>query len=268
MPETVLVTGAGSGIGRELVRLFVVEGAHVLAVSLVQAELDQLRCNIQTAEAQLETLCMDLATPQAAEQLVAWCEDHDLTVGTLVNNAGFACFGPAVGLPADRVATMIALNVTTLTGLSMRFGAQMKARGRGRILNVGSTAGMVPYPNMAAYCASKAYVNSFTLTLAAELRPHGVTVTLLAPGATRTRFAEAAGILDFAEKSRLKELFLAGQAGGPEAVALAGYRAMLAGRTCVVTGTLSRTAILVHRLLPQSVIPGLRRRLSRVMGPP
>ena len=268
MPETVLVTGAGSGIGREFVRLFLAEGAPVLAVSLLRTELDQLRRDFRATGTQLQTLCMDLAAPQAAEQLLAWCADHAVTVGTLVNNAGFACFGPAVGLPADRVAAMIGLNVTTLTGLSMRLGAQMQARGRGRILNVGSTAGMVPYPHMAAYCASKAYVNSFTLTLAAELRPHGVTVTLLAPGATRTRFAEASGILDYAGASRLKDLFRAGQAGGPEAVALAGYRALLAGRTCVVTGTLARSAVLVHRLLPQSVIPGLRRRLSRVMGPP
>jgi short-subunit dehydrogenase len=211
---------------------------------------------------------MDLSEPDAAERLVAWCRDRDLTVDTLVNNAGFACFGEAVDANPSRVASMIALNITTLTKLSILFGAQMKARGRGRILNLGSTAGMVPYPNMAAYCATKAYVNSFTLTLAAELRPHGVTVTCLAPGATQTRFAESGGILDFPRASAMKSLFVTGKASAPADVAQAGYRALLAGRRFALTGKLAVSANLASRLLPQYMLPEARRRLSWLMGPP
>ena len=122
---------------------------------------------------------------------------------------------------------MIALNVAAPTKLAMLFGAQMRARGRGRILNVGSTAGMAPY------CATKAYVNSFTLALAAELKPHGVAVACLAPGVTQTRFAEDGGILGFGGPSRLKALFAAGKAARwPtwRATATGGCRA--AGTSC------------------------------------
>ena len=262
MADTVVVTGAGSGIGREFVRLFLAEGTPVLAVSLLQTELDQIGRDLPATPGQLSILCMDLSAADAAERLIAWCREHGMTVGTLINNAGVACFGEAVDEAPARVESMIALNVTTLTKLAIGFGAQMKARGRGRILNVGSTAGMVPYPNMAAYCATKAYVNSFTLTLAAELRPHGVTVTCLAPGATQTRFAEAGGILDFRGASRLKTLFVAGKAGSPANVARDGYRGLLAGRNFVLTGKLARTANLASRLLPQSVLPGLLRRIA------
>lgn len=268
MIETVVITGAGSGIGREIARLFVADGSQVLAVSLDQTELDKLHGELEAADGQMLTLRMDLSETDAAERLVAWCQHRDLTVVTLINNAGFACFGEAVDAAPARVASMIALNVTTLTKLSMLFGAQMKARGRGRILNVGSTAGMVPYPNMAAYCATKAYVNSFTLTLAAELKPHGVTVTCLAPGATQTRFAEAGGILDFAGASQMKALFVARKASAPADVARAGYRALLGGRRFVLTGKLALNANLASRLPPQHVLPELRRRLSWLMGPP
>jgi hypothetical protein len=268
MAGTVVITGAGSGIGREFTRLFVADGSRILAVSLDQAELDRLQPELQPADGQLSTLCMDLAETDSADRLVAWCRDRELTVDTLINNAGFACFGEAVDAAPARVASMIALNVTTLTKLSMLFGAQMKARGRGRILNVGSTAGMVPYPNMAAYCATKAYVNSFTLTLAAELRPHGVTVTCLAPGATQTRFAEAGGILDFPGASQMKTLFVTRKASAPADVAQAGYQALMAGRRFALTGKLSVSANLASRLLPQHMLPEVRRRLSWLMGPP
>jgi short-subunit dehydrogenase len=266
--ETVVVTVAGSGIGREFVRLFIAEDSSVLAVSILQAELDQLQRDLPSADGHLPTLCMNLASADAAERLIAWCQDRCMTVVTLINNAGFACFGEAVTEVPARVASMIALNVTTVTKAAMLFGAQMKARGRGRILNVGSTAGMVPYPNMVAYCATKAYVNSFTFTLATELKPFGVTVACLAPGATQTRFAEAGGILNFSGASQLKALFVAGKACSPSDVARDGYRGLLAGRNFVLTGKLAGTANLVSRLLPQRKIPGLRRRMTLLMGPP
>jgi len=266
--EIVVVTGAGSGIGREFVKLFVADGAQVLAVSLLQEELGELQRDLPAAGRHLSTLCMDLSEADAAERLLAWCQGQGFTVGTLINNAGFACFGEAVDQTVGRMASMIALNVTTLTKLAVLFGAQMKARRQGRILNVGSTAGMVPYPNMAAYCATKAYVNSFTLTLAAELKPYGVTVTCLAPGATQTRFAEAGGITRFGGASRLKDMFAAGQASSPAEVARAGYDGLLTDKKFVLTGKLSGAANLVSRLLPQSSIPETRRRISWLLGPP
>jgi len=257
MSEVVIITGAGSGIGREFVKLFVADGACVLAVSLLQAELDELSRDIPSGAGQLTTLQMDLTAADAAERLLAFCSDRNITPGTLINNAGFGCFGEAVEENIGKVASMIALNVTTLTKLSLLFGAQMKTRGSGRILNVGSIAGMVPAQNMAAYCATKAYVNSFTLTLAAELKPYGVTVTCLAPGATQTKFAEAGGILGFMGRSKLKSMFAAQKGGSPADVARHGYQGLLAGKNFVLTGKDARTAYLVSRLLPQAIIPRL-----------
>jgi hypothetical protein len=268
MTEIVVITGAGSGIGREFVRLFIADGSRVLAVSLLQDELSTLARDVPVGDRQLSTLCMDLSEPDAAERLLAWSGERGFTVGTLVNNAGFACFGETVDQAVARVTSMIALNVTTMTKLAVLVGAQMKARRQGRILNVGSTAGMVPYPNMAAYCATKAYVNSFSSALAAELKPYGVTVTCLAPGATQTRFAESSGLIRYDGASRLKDMFVAGRASSPADVARAGYEGLLANKTFVLVGKLASTANLVSRILPQSSIPETRRRISWLLGPP
>lgn len=262
MTDIAVVTGAGSGIGRELARLLLADGSSVLAVSLLPAELDSLAQEHPGAGDRLRTLAMDLAEPDSAERLVAWCDAQGLSIGTLVNCAGFACYGEAVELSPARVAAMIALNVTTLTKLSMLVGAQMKARGRGRILNVGSSMGLTPFPEMAAYSASKAFVNTFSVTLDAELRPFGVTVTCLAPGATATNFAAAGGILAFQGRSKIKALFVDGKAAAPAEVARAGYRAMRAGRNFVLAGALARTANLAARLVPLPMIPGVLRRFG------
>src|SRR5262249_11015079 len=143
----------------------------------------------------------------AAATLLQWCQDNDWVPDILINNAGFACFGDAVDLSPERVANMLELNMITLTMTSMLFGRQMKERGHGAILNVGSTAGMIPSVRMASYCASKSYVNTFTYALAAELKPFGVTVTCLTPGATQTKFAQAGGIDTFTGKSLLNNMF-------------------------------------------------------------
>ena len=116
----------GPAFGREFVKLFVADGAQVLAVSLLQEELGELQRDLPAAGRHLSTLCMDLSEADAAERLLAWCQGQGFTVGTLINNAGFACFGEAVDQTVGRMASMIALNVTTLTKLAVLFGAQME----------------------------------------------------------------------------------------------------------------------------------------------
>mgnify|MGYP001370491893 CR=1 FL=1 len=253
----VIVTGAGSGIGREFTKLFLADGSAVLAVSLLDSELDALRSELSSYGSRLETLQMDLAEPSAAEKLLSWCREHDWIPDTLINNAGFACFGDAVELPLDRVTSMIELNVATLTKMSMLFGAVMKERRRGAILNVGSTAGMMPATRMAAYCATKSYVNTFTYALAEELRPYGVTVTCLTPGATQTNFAKAGGISTFEGRSMLRDIFAKNKAASPADVARAGYDALQRGKRQALVGTGARLATVGSRLLPQRRIPAL-----------
>jgi len=257
--KKVVVTGAGSGIGKEFTKLYLEDGSHVLAVSLVQSELDQLSEDFRFEAARLRTLQMDLSKPDAAAALLQWCEENDWFPDTLINNAGFACFGDAVDLSPERVANMLELNVITLTMSSMLFGRRMKQRGHGAILNVGSTAGMVPSVRFASYGASKSYVNTFTYALAAELKPHGVTVTCLTPGATQTKFAQAGGIDTFDGKSLLHNMFQKNKAGSPAEVARAGYDALASGRRQALVGKGAKFAAVLSRAVSQRNLPNLIR---------
>ncbi len=257
--KKVVVTGAGSGIGKEFTKLFLEDGSRVLAVSLVQTELDQLTEDFAFGSPRLQTLQMDLAKPDAAAALLQWCHDNDWFPDTLINNAGFACFGDAVDLLPERVANMLELNVITLTMTSMLFGREMKERGYGALLNVGSTAGMVPSMRFASYGGSKAYVNAFTYALSAELKPFGVNVTCLTPGATQTKFAQAGGIDTFNGKSLLHNMFEKNKAGSPAEVARAGYDALAARKTHALVGTGSKFAAIASRLVAQHRLPHLVR---------
>jgi short-subunit dehydrogenase len=255
--KKVIVTGAGSGIGKEFTRLFLADGSAVLAVSLLDSELERLTADLPSYGERLQTLQMDLADPAAAEKLLSWCTANDWVPDTLVNNAGFACFGDAVDLPLDRVISMLELNVVTLTKTSMLFGAIMKERGHGEILNVGSTAGLVPAMRWAGYAASKAYVNTFSFVLAAELKPHGVTVTCLTPGATLTNFSRAGGIDDFKGKSMMRDMFAKKKASSPADVARAGYDALKKKKTHALVGKGASLAAIAPRLISQWRMPTL-----------
>lgn len=255
--KKVIVTGAGSGIGKEFTKLFLQDGSRVLAVSLLQDELDQLGDDLRFGADRLETLAMDLSKPDAAQALLRWCDENDWLPDTLINNAGFACFGDSTDLAPERVANMLELNVVTLTMTSMLFGRRMKERGHGAILNVGSTAGMMPSVRIASYCASKSYVNTFTYALAAELKPYGVTVTCLTPGATQTKFAHAGGIDTFKGKSLLHNMFDNSKAGSPVKVARAGYDALAAGKVHALAGKGAMLAAVASRVISQKRIPML-----------
>lgn len=257
MQKKVLITGAGSGIGKEFVKLFLADGSHVLGVSLLDEELQRLTADLDPAGKLLQTLQLDLSLPEAAETMMTWCTDHDWIPDIVINNAGFACFGDAVDLNPERVSSMLALNVIGLTTSSMIFGKMMKERRSGAILNVGSTAGMVPSVRMASYCGSKSYVNTFTYALAAELKPFGVSVTCLTPGATQTNFAHAGGIDTFAQKSLLHNMFEKGKAGSPATVAKAGYDAVARRRPQALVGKGATLAAALSRLVSQKRLPNL-----------
>lgn len=259
--ENVIVTGAGSGIGKAFTRLFLADGAHVLAVSLLPEELDRLRDEMADVGGTLVTHVQDLSAPGAAEALLAHCDAQGWQVDTLVNNAGFATFGDVVDTDLMRIETMLRLNVITVTALSSLFGARMRERSSGTILNVGSTAGMVPAVRFAAYGGTKAYVNAFTVALREEMRPNGVNVTCLAPGPVQTKFAETAKIDSFDGTSMLKKWFASGRGSTAEDVARAGYDGMREGKAMVLAGTGSGLAALAQHLIPQSLLPRLMKNM-------
>src|SRR5262249_18492096 len=136
---------------------------------------------------------MDLATAGAGAALKGRIDVHGIAVDVLVNNAGYGIYGDFVVPPLPRILNMLQLNMLTLTALTHVFAQDMVARGSGRILLIASQLGFQPVPGYAAYAASKAYVLNFGEALHEELKPYGVSVTVLAPGITATSFGGVAG---------------------------------------------------------------------------
>lgn len=255
--ETVLVTGASSGIGRELAALFAADGCELVLTARREARLrelaDELRERYGTRS---RVLPADLADPAAGARLVAALDEAGVEVDVLVNNAGFGCCGPALELPLERQRDLLEVNVGALTELTLRLAAGMRARGRGGILNVASTAGFQPGPFMAVYYASKAYVLSFTEALAEELRGTEVRVTAFCPGPTATEFVEAA---DLPAKIAFERF-----AADAAATARRGYDGFRRGRVVVVPGLLNRVTTQAVRFAPRFLV---RRVVRRLQGP-
>ncbi len=255
-----LVTGAGAGTGREYVRLLLADRLTVVAVSLLDDELHALQAEFDPTGERLITKQADLSEPDSAEKLLAWCDEHAYQVDVLINNAGFAVYGPPIDVDLYKVERMLMLNVVTSTKMSLIFGRRMKERGCGRILVMGSSAGFSPTARFAAYSASKAFTNSFSLALGAELAPCGVTVTTVAPGSFRSKFADAADVTGFAGHSVLKRIYESEKLDAP-AVARAGYGALQKGKPIVTVGIKAVVAKLLSRLLS----PAFMARRSRIL---
>ncbi|MGZ3685941.1 MAG: SDR family NAD(P)-dependent oxidoreductase [Bdellovibrionota bacterium] len=247
-----LITGASAGLGAEFAKLFADDGHDLILVARRRDRLEEVARALKGLHSRLQVhvIDLDLGKPGAGCELFARasrCGEIDF----LVNNAGFGNSGAFAQIPLERELELIDLNIRTLVETTRLFLPSMIQRGRGRILNLGSMAGFQPGPFMANYYASKAFVNHFSEALSEELRGTGVTCTLLAPGATRTEFASAAGL----ENSRL---FKAGAASAVS-VARSGYLAMLRGRTLKVPG-------LLNWLMVQSVRFSPRARARKAAG--
>ena len=256
MKGTALITGASAGLGRDFAHLFAADGHDVILVARRRDRLDALAAELASAHGVGTTVFdVDLADPAAPRRLVEQLRARRLEVDFLVNNAGFGATGAFAEVPLERETRMIQVDVTALVELTGLLLPDMKARRRGRILNVGSTAGFQPGPFMATYYASKAFVNSFTEALAYELEGSGVTATLSCPGATATEFAAHAGNAE----SLLFKLGAADSAG----VAREAYRAMMAGRRLVIHGVTNKLGVQSLRVSPRSVVLALAARLNK-----
>jgi uncharacterized protein len=258
--KVALVTGAGAGTGREYVRLLLGDGYQVIAVSLLDDELAALARDLDPGDDRLVVKQADLCEPDSADKLLAWCDEHGYQVDVLINNAGFAVYGAPSEVDVHRVERMLMLNVVTSTKMSMLFGRRMKERGHGKILVMGSSAGYSPTVRFAAYAASKAYTNSFTVSLGAELEGSGVTVTDVAPGAFQSKFAATADVNAFQGNSVMKRVY-ATERLDAAGVAATGYRALLAGKPLVTVGSKGIAAKLVGRLFS----PVFVARRSRIL---
>jgi hypothetical protein len=195
MPQTALITGASSGIGAEFARYHARKGGDLVLTARSEGKLRALAAELEAAHGiTAHVFALDLGAADGAQALIAKIAEAGLTIDILINNAGFGGQGRHIDRSLAEELSMIDLNVKALVTLCHHFSREMALRARGRILNVGSTAGFMPGPLQAVYFATKSFVQSFSQALDQEMRPQGVTVTLLAPGYVRTGFADRADL--------------------------------------------------------------------------
>jgi hypothetical protein len=245
--QTALITGATTGIGYELARIFAQHGYGLVIVARDAQRLNRVKREIETTfEVPVVVIAADLSRPQSPSEIVDALEKSTIEVEVLVNNAGFNEYGRFTETRLEKETEMIQTNITSLTELTKLLLPAMVKRGRGRIMNVGSTGSFAPVPKNAVYAATKAYVLSFSDAIAEELKGAGVTVTTLCPGATRTEFAGRAGMGDV-------KLF---QRGTMDAATVAriGYRALMRGRRRVVAGCANALMVFAMRFTPRDLI--------------
>lgn len=253
-----LVTGASSGIGWEIAQLLSQRGYHVVLVARREERLQELA---QRLDYGATVLARDLAVPGAAQELFMTCQELDLPIEVLVNNAGFGRIQNHCDLDLESLEEMNQLNVVALASLSNLFGQAMRERGHGSILNVGSMASYLPVPAFSNYAASKAFVRSHTLSLRQELRRHGVQVCLLTPGSTRSEFGMVAGDGGYIATSDFG-------ISDTREVAQAGLEALFADRAQVIPGTINKLLYWGVWLAPESLVIRLagiwrRRRMDQ-----
>ena len=249
-----LITGASSGIGMELARVFAAKGHRVVLTARRADRLDRLADEIAAAGgAKPIVIPCDLEKTDACDTIERALGDAGVELEYLVNNAGFGTFGQAIKRDRNDQLGIIAVNVSALTDLTLRFADQL-VRNRGGILNIGSIAGFLPGPGMAVYYATKAYVLSFSEAMRRELAPYGVRVTVVCPGPVLTEFQARAGFSPGFDSAILKV---------PAAeVARQGYEGLMANKRAVLPGFLIKLVPFMLRLFPRSFVTNAAGRLQ------
>ena len=246
--KTALVTGASSGFGREITKLFAQDGYNLILVARHQDELQEVAQQLTALHPDCETLVLpkDLSQPHAAQELYDTVAEHRLSVNALVNDAGFGEHGLFVDTDLEKELAMIQLNVTSLVSLTKLFVRDMVNRGGGKILQLASTVSFMPVPKLSVYAASKAFVLSFSEAIAYELEGTGVTMTALCPGASDTEFFVRAN----AEGANVTDTPLS----DPAEVAKDGYEAMMKGDKRVISGAMNKLQAYFSNVIPDSLL--------------
>jgi short-subunit dehydrogenase len=256
--QTALISGASSGIGEALAKLFAEGGYQLVLVARTQAKLEALAQQLSADHSvQVWVEPADLAKRGAAKKLAASLAGQGIEIDVLVNNAGVLEHGNFVEIGTAEHQRMLDLNISGFTGMLDHFLPPMVDRGQGRVLNVASIASFQPVPSLAVYAASKAYVLSLTESLSEELKGSGVSITALCPGVTATNMMSTAQ-----EKSqglvKIPDFII----GDVEDVAAQGYKACLKGEVICVPGMVNLAATVAGRTVPKWLL----RRVSGIVG--
>jgi short-subunit dehydrogenase len=260
--ETALITGASTGIGREIAKELASRGFNLVLVARSEGKLQELARELASSHPiTTRVIAADLATADGASRVFRATREAGVAVDMLVNNAGIMHYAPFVEQDTEKHLDILKLNVVALTSMLSLFVPPMVARGRGRVLNVASVAAFQPTPLIAVYGATKAYVLSLTEALSAELSGTGVTITALCPGFTSTEmldeFAKEAGENIIPEFLRLDAA----------AVAREGVDACLDGTTIQVNGLTYKFLLLLESWQPRWVIRTVGGIVSRAFRP-
>lgn len=244
-----VVTGASTGIGLELAKCCALKNYDLIAVA-DEPEVHQAASKLQELGTSVEAVQADLATIPGVDQLYSVLRGRP--VDALLANAGRGLGHAFLDQDFGQVRRVIDTNITGTIYLLQKIGRDMRSRGQGRILITGSIAGFIPGTFSAVYNGTKAFIDSFSFALRAELKDSGVTVTCLMPGATETPFFERAGMLDTKVGQQEKD--------DPADVAKAGFEAMLKGEGDVVTGWKNKLQALAAHVTPASVLAEQHRK--------
>lgn len=247
MKKTALITGASSGIGKELAIIHASKGGDLILVARRESQLNELKEELMANyKVKIEVIAIDLMKAHAAKILFDRIKEKKIEIEYLFNNAGLGGYGKFHDRELDLELDMIQLNIVALTELTHLFLPEMIRRKKGKILNTASTAGFLPGPMQSVYYATKAYVVSFSQGIARELNNSGVTVSALCPGPVQTGFEDAAGMSG-------SGLFK--NAENPTSTAKKGYKGMEKGKLIIITNrTLSFTLNWIMPFAPRKFV--------------
>ena len=254
MKNTALITGASNGIGLELAKIHASKGGDLVLVARNETKLNELKTELEKQfKVSVYTIGKDLSDTNAAQEIYDETNKQNIQVDYLINNAGFGDFGMFVETDWNKELQMINLNITTLTLFTKLYLQDMIKRKSGKIMNVASTAAFQPGPTMAVYCATKAYVLSFSEAVSNEVSDKGITITSFCPGATETGF-QAAGVMEESKLFKGKKLPTAKE------VAEYGYGSMMKGKTVAIHGVMNYILSNSIRFVPRAAVLKVSRK--------
>ena len=256
LKKTVLITGASSGIGYELSLIFAQNGYNLILTARNKKKLNNLSQLIKEKYGVMtKVIIKDLSSQTSAKEIFEELKKAKLKIDILVNNAGFGIHGPFIKTSSTKESEMMQVNMASLTELTKLILPMMIKNKSGKILNVASVAAFLPGPLMSIYYASKAFVLSFSLALSKEIKKHGISVSVLCPGPTKTGFEKTAKATD--------SILFRFLTKDPEFVARSAYKGLMKKRKIIIPGVFNKLNARLAPLLPKTLILSIVNYMQR-----